>query len=178
MDQSIDLVPLVCMKCNTRIPAEINEVAWVCEQCGQGLLLDQIKGLVPQEVNYASEIVPNTKGKPYWVAEGHVSDLKRETYDQQSGEAEQFWSQPHRFFIPAYTSTLEDLLRQATALLLQPPTLQPGPSVHFEPVTMPVEDVMAGAEFIVMAIEAGRKDKLKNVDFALQLSSPVLWILP
>jgi hypothetical protein len=29
-----------------------------------------------------------------------------------------------------------------------------------------------------MAVEAGRKDQLKSIDFELQLSKPVLWILP
>jgi hypothetical protein len=43
---------------------------------------------------------------------------------------------------------------------------------------MHLEDVSAAAEFIVMAIEAGRKDKLKELDFSLKLSTPVLWILP
>jgi hypothetical protein len=30
---------------------------------------------------------------------------------------------------------------------------------------------------MVVAVEAGRQDKLKNVDFSLNLSPPALWIL-
>jgi hypothetical protein len=43
---------------------------------------------------------------------------------------------------------------------------------------MDVKDVAAAAEFIVVAIEAGRPDRLKKVDFQLKLTQPTLWILP
>ena len=177
MDQPVELIPLVCPKCNAYIPAEVDEVAWVCAQCGQGLYLDEDKGLLPQEINFSPGIAPGARGKPYWVADGRVT-LSRETYGGQTGEAEVFWSQPRRFFIPAFTCTLENMLSQGTSLLLQPPALQPGPPARFEPVTLPLVGVASPAEFIVMAIEAGRTDKLKKVEFNLQLTPPVLWILP
>ncbi|MEW5867890.1 MAG: hypothetical protein AB1894_01335 [Chloroflexota bacterium] len=180
MDKPIDLVPLVCFKCSTPVPAEIEEVAWVCPQCGQGLSLHQEKGLAPLEVKYAANIPANSVGKPYWVAEGQVA-LQRESYGsagRQDSEAHQFWSQPRRFYVPAFTCSLENLLNLGTRLLLQPPGLQEGPPAHFEPVTLPVDDVAPTAEFIVMAIEADRKDKLKKVEFSLKLGPVVLWILP
>jgi len=34
------------------------------------------------------------------------------------------------------------------------------------------------AEFIVLGLEAARKDKLMSVEFGLDLESPELWILP
>ncbi len=179
MDRPIDLVPLVCPKCNTSVPAQPDEVAWMCAQCGQGLILDVEKGLAPLEIHFAAGIAQNASGKPYWVADGTVTNLRRETYGSSSaGESERFWSQPHRFFVPAFSSTLENLLSQGTSLLLQPPGLQPGSPARFEPVILPVEDIAPTAEFIVMAIEAARKDKVKKLDFTLQLSPAILWILP
>jgi hypothetical protein len=180
VDKAIELVPLVCVRCSTPVPAELDEVAWVCAQCGQGLLLEET-GLQALEVHYMAGIPANSKGKPYWVTQGQVSSLQREKYGsggKEAQEAEAFWGQPRRFFVPAYSATLENLLAQATQLLLQPPALQEGPASPFEAVTLAVEDVRPAAEFIVMAIEAGRKDKLKKMNFSLQLSSPVLWILP
>jgi hypothetical protein len=38
--------------------------------------------------------------------------------------------------------------------------------------------VRATAEFIVMAVEAERKDDLKEIRFKLELDPPILWILP
>lgn len=178
MDRPVELIPLVCSKCNRPVPAEPGQVAWACEQCGQGLLLDESKGLVPLEICYAAGINPNTKGKPFWVAEGRVT-LHREMYAGNSErEAQAFWSQPRRFFVPAYVTQLNSLVEAGVSLLYKQPDLQPGPAAAFEPVVLQVEDIQPAAEFIVMAVEAGRKDKLKEVNFNLQLSAPVLWILP
>jgi hypothetical protein len=41
-----------------------------------------------------------------------------------------------------------------------------------------MEDFQPVAEFIILAIEASRKDALKRADFSLMLSQPALWILP
>lgn len=180
MDKPVELIPLICPRCSTPVPAESGEVAWVCSQCGEGWSLEEERGLAPLRVEFSAGIAPNNSGKPYWVVEGQVS-LQRQSFgsnQQQSSEAEVFWRQPRRFLIPAYTCTLEELLDLGTRMLLQPPALQPGSPAHFEPATLAPEDLQATAEFIVMAIEASRKDKLKQVDFNLRLSSPVLWVLP
>lgn len=179
MDRSVQLIPLVCVKCQTPVSAQAGEVAWVCGQCGQGLLLDESQGLVPLEVNYAAGIAPNTPGKPFWVTEGRVAFAKRQTYSgNEDRDAQNFWGQPRRFFVPAFNSLLETLLGLGSKLLEQPPALQPGPAARFEPVTLALEDVKPLAEFIVMALEAGRKDRLREIQFSLELSNLVLWVLP
>jgi hypothetical protein len=178
MAQSVELIQLVCIRCKTPLPAEPNEAAWVCAQCGQGMRLDEDKGLVEQFVNFAAGIPNGARGKPFWVADGSVA-LQRDTYSgNQSREAELFWSQPKRFYVPAYALPLDTLLATGTDYLLKPPVVQPGSPTSFEPVILPVEDVRSTVEFIIMAVEAGRKDMLKNVQFSLQLSDPVLWVLP
>ena len=144
------------------------------------MALDQQRGLVPIPVYYSAGIPASADGKPYWVVDGQAT-LRRETYrsnSQSAREAEQFWSQPRRFFIPAYETPLDVLLSQAVKLLVQQPTLQAGAAARFEPVTLALEDIQPAAEFIVMAVEAARKDMLKNVDFQVKLGSPALWILP
>jgi hypothetical protein len=154
-------------------------VAWACAQCGQGLLLDEQHGLVPLEIHYAAGIPPNTPGKPFWVAEGKVHLQGRQTYSgREERDAQAFWSSARRFFLPAFSAPLETLLSLGMNSLLQPPALPPGPPAHFEPVTLWPEDLQSAAEFIIMAIEAGRKDKLKELNFTLELSDPALWILP
>ena len=180
MDRPIELVPLVCIQCSTAIPAGVEEVAWVCAQCGQGMVLDEAHGLEALDIHYAADIPQNSTGKPYWVADGQVT-LERVTYSS-AGEhreaAEQFWGQARQFFVPAFQAPLESLLEVAKAMLLNPPRLSSGPATPFEAVTLKREDLSAAAEFIVMAIEAERKDKIKRIDFELKLSKPVLWILP
>lgn len=178
MAQTIDLVPLVCIRCNTAIPANPDEVAWVCAQCGQGNLLDEEKGLTLVEVNYSASLLPKGKGRPFWVVDGQVT-LRRQTYGgNEEREAQQFWGQPRRFFVPAFACPLEALLELGQSLLLRPPVLEAGPPAPVEAIVLALDDVRAAVDFIVMAVEAGRKDKLKAVDFEVQLSTPALWVLP
>ncbi len=179
MGQQTELVPLVCSKCNSPVPAEPDEVAWVCSQCGQGLLLDETRGLSPMEVNFVQGLSPNQPGRPFWVVNGTVTGLTRSTYKgNELPAAQAFWSQTRRFFIPAYDCRLEELLQLGTQMLAQPPALQSGPQARFAPVTLHTEDLPAAAEFVVMAIEASRKDQLRDCKFQLNLSQPVLWVLP
>ncbi len=178
MGGAVELIPLVCPKCSTPVPAQPDESAWVCAQCGQAMQLDSEAGLQPLEVHYAAGIPPNGQGKPYWVAEGRVT-MQRATYGgNQERESAQFWGQPRRFFIPAYNVSLQELLAQGMALLRQPPAPQPGPPAGFLPVVLPAADVRATAEFIIMAVEAERKDDLKEIRFELEIGAPILWVLP
>ena len=178
MEVPVELIALNCIRCGTPIPAEIEEVAWVCEQCDQGQQLGD-EGLRPLEIHYAQGIAPNQKGKPFWVCEGRVT-LQRDTYGRERSkkESQQFWSQPRKFVIPAFPYPVEKFSNDGVRWLQKPPSLQPGPVSQFEPVTVAVEDVRTWADFLVMALEAARKDKVKKIQFKLELTEPELWILP
>ena len=63
-------------------------------------------------------------------------------------------------------------------LLQRPPDRQEGPPATFAPVVLSPEDLTAAAEFIVLAVEAARKDKLRQARVKVVLESPSLWILP
>ena len=142
------------------------------------MLLDESKGLVPLEIHYAAGIPPNGIGKPFWVAEGQVT-VVRDTYSgDKSADAQRFWGDGRRFILPAFAGTLDNLLSYSLQYLQQPPVMQPGPVARFEPVTLSPGDLAAAAEYLVMAIEAGRKDSLKVVSVGVTLSAPALWILP
>lgn len=180
MDRPVELIPLACIKCSTPVPASTEEVAWVCIQCGQGLLLDEVRGLAPLEVNYSNAVPPGSLGRPFWVAEGRTA-IQRSTFGSRGGQskdAQRFWAQPRVFFVPAFAASLETLVSIGVDLLMKPPILQAGPPVSFQPVVLPVEDVRAAADFIVLAIEAGRKDKVKEIQHTIELLTPVLWVLP
>ena len=179
MDRPVELIPLLCLKCAAPLQAGTDEIAWACENCGQGQILDEEQGLIPLGIFFSAEIPLGTVGKPFWVTEGKAN-LQREAFGvfgKQTGEAERFWGQPRQFFIPAFSNSLESLIATGKRLLIDPPILQPGPPVQFEPVTLHKEDVLSAVEFIIVGIEAGRKDKVKKVDYSLDLTEPVLWIL-
>lgn len=179
MSTPVSLIPLTCRQCSTPVPAALDEVAWVCAQCGTGLLLDENHGLTNLNVHYAAGIAPNVKGRPFWVARGTVA-LDRKAYNvfDKDKEAQAFWSNPRQFFIPAYSAHLSEIIDTGIARLNTPPDLTAGPAVDFHPVTQRIEDIRALAEFIIVGYEALRKDDVEEINFKLTLEPPELWILP
>ena len=183
MSQSVELVPMYCLKCQTPVPAKVEETVWVCSACGQGLLLDPDKGLLALEIHTASGTpgtgAQNVPGHPYWVATGRVTLSRATFHGDQTGEMQAFWAQPRRFIIPAYALELEEITRLGVNLVRQSPVLTPAASpAPFHPVVLMPEDLRPLAEFIVLTIEAERKDALKELTFTLELEPPELWILP
>ena len=174
------LQPLQCLKCQSPILAEIDEVAWLCPTCGQAAYIDekQASGLSPIEIHFADGIQPGQRGRPFWVAQAVVA-VQRETYSgNENRQALEFWQKPRIFFVPAYTCTLEQMISQGMQLLKQPVSMMQGQVCQFEPITLAFEDVRPMAEFIVMGIEAERRDMLKSVTLQLNLAPPTLWIIP
>src|SRR5512146_2859668 len=106
----IRLVSLLCAKCRAPITAQPDEIAWVCEQCGQGLLLNAAPVAGPNEsatqlldVFFSNAVKSGQKGRPFWVAQGQVSLTDRQTYKgDESRAAREFWAAPRLFYVPAW----------------------------------------------------------------------------
>jgi len=183
MSAPVELVPLQCVKCATSIAAQPDEVLWVCETCGQAQILNAGQTLEPLTIHYSSWLPQQGVGKPVWVAAGSAA-LQREIYGKifngdKTEEMRAFWSVPRWFFIPAYSLPLDSLLQTGVEKILSPQPLQEGgPRLPFLPVTVLPEDVKPLAEFVVLALEADRKDNLRTLNFDLQLQPPELWIFP
>lgn len=183
MAQTIQLTPLLCPGCRTALPARADEIVWRCPGCGRGWQLaaddprDEL-GLAPLAIQFSARLDARAVGRPFWVADGRVA-VRRDTYGgNQQREAEAFWAQPRRFCVPAFACPLTDLVALGMEAFHRPPELTPGPATAFAPVTLPRSDVADLAEFIVVGLEAGRRDQLKSLQFAVQLAEPALWILP
>lgn len=182
-DKPVTLLPLVCLRCTAPVPANPGEVAWVCGTCGQGLLLNESAGpgdkpLRPLEVRFSTGVRPGQTGRPFWVAQGQADISRRDTYKgNEQRAASQFWAAPRPVFIPAWECALDEVLALGSALLKNPPALQPGSPCPFLPVVTAPEDIHALAEFLVVALEAERRDALKYLGFTLRLGPPELWIL-
>jgi hypothetical protein len=179
VSETVRLIPLLCPKCQTPVPAQPDEVAWVCEQCRAGMLLSEEKGALPLEVFFSAGIPQNGTGLPFWVARGIVKPLSRKTYrGDNSRDMNEYWAKPRLFYVPAYACKLDDMLAAGTKLLSEPITMQPGSPTRFQPVTLPPEGCKPVAEFIVMSVEAARGDSLKELLMDVELDPPQLWILP
>lgn len=175
---SVQLVPMTCIKCATPLRAEEAEIAWTCEKCEQGMLLTA-NGLAPLTVRWAATAgTTGIKWWPFWSFTGTVRFARRDSFGGRS-EPDKLWGDPQQFFIPAYAASLQALETIGAELLkkrLRPapgPAAGPLPACAFFP-----EDARHAAEFVVLTIEADRKDKLKSVEFTIQASEPELWVLP
>lgn len=175
----VRLLPMLCIQCGQPVMANPEEIAWVCDTCQRGMLLGDDGSLQPLEVFFSASLAPRAQGRPFWVTQAQVSITERTTYkNDRSREAAEFWSVPRLFFIPAYQAALEDVVSQGMNLLTRPVSINPGPPAPFLPVVTPQDDIHPLAEFIILSLEAGRKDALKTIKFHLNLENPQLWILP
>jgi len=50
----VSLIPMLCTRCQTPVEAHPDEVFWVCQNCGQGLLVSDEKGLAAQVFHYGA----------------------------------------------------------------------------------------------------------------------------
>jgi hypothetical protein len=143
------------------------------------MVLSDERGVLPQVVHYAAGIAPNAVGKPVWVTIGQAT-LQRETYSGNNNRnMREFWAQPRVFYIPGYNLPLNELAESGVRLLREPPVFQEtGSSAAFIPVTVHPEDIQPLAEYLLLALEAGRPDHLRSLTFTLQLGTPELWIFP
>jgi hypothetical protein len=161
------------------VPAKPEEVAWVCEQCGQGLLLNEEKGLVAQDLFFSAQIAQNGIGHPYWVSRGQVTITNRQTYKgDQTKAAMEFWASQHLFFVPAWNVSVEEVVSSGVKLLRSPLGIQPGGRTRLYGVVLAPRDVRPLAEFMVMSIEADRSDAMRELLFKLDLDPPQLWVMP
>jgi hypothetical protein len=183
MATSIELVLLKCIQCGTPVPANEDEAAWTCAQCGQGMQLTEA-GLAPLAVNWAAARPGATQLRwlPFWVFTGAVTFLRRETYGGSlfgGGQPDKLWDSPRRFYVPAYPAALQEIETLGADLTRRQPRLAPGPAAGaLSQCTLFPDDARRAAEFVVLTIEADRKDKLRQVDFTLSLQDPMLWVLP
>jgi hypothetical protein len=179
MTAPVRLIALLCLRCSQPLPAGVDEVAWVCSNCLQGQLLNPDGELAAVEFHFDAGLKAGAPGKPFWVAVGRVTNLMRKRFKgDNSKEMQRFWASPRRFYVPAYDTTLEEGVAVGLEWIEAQPPLTPGPPVNFQPVTVLPDDVRALAEFIVLAVEAARKDKLSLLQFDLELDEAELWILP
>ncbi len=178
MSPSVELVGLQCIRCGTPVPAEADQVAWICANCGQGLLLDEAAGLVPLRVHFAAGTRrKGPAGRPFWVAAGVVRISSRQSYGRDA-EPDPLWAGRVRFVIPAFSTSLEQAVAWGTDFLGRPPDLTPGEPGELEPVTVDPAAVHPLARFVVLSVEASRRDKLEQIAFVLDLDPSELWCLP
>lgn len=120
---------------------------------------------------------------PFWIFRGRVKISVRETQGGRSRDkdAAGLWGVERRFFVPAWELSIHAAQDIGSRMIQRPTSFTKidrpeGASLQTAVVTP--KDGKNLIEFIVLAIEARRKDWLRDLKFELDVGEPKMWALP
>ena len=177
------LLLLRCPKCNHALAPGQDDRVIQCPNCRVAVAVDE-GGLTLLAAQYAAPtVVQPPAWLPFWVYRGRVTIKQRRTQGGRSAErdAQAFWAQPRRVYIPAWACELLEARDLVAALLEKQLFLEavvPPEEAAFEPAVVTPADARKLLELVIVPLEAERNDYLESFDFDLNLESEALWLLP
>ena len=177
------LLLLRCPRCNHALTPGNDDVVVQCANCHAAVAIGE-GGLQLLPAQYATATQPRPETwLPFWVYRGQVTITSRRIQGGRSAtdEAQKFWAQPRRIYIPAWACELADARDLITELLEKQPTLStitPPEDAAFLPAAITTEDGRKLLELVIVTLEAQRKDWMESLKYDLRLDSEALWLLP
>ncbi len=179
------LLLLRCPNCTNPLTPDNDDVVVTCNRCQKAVAIEE-DGPRLIDVRYAVKAgyKPDTQAwLPVWVFEGQVTIHLRETQGRSRSvekEVADLWGVTRRLFVPAWDLSLSTAQEVGQRMVLQQPAFQfidrPA-EASLAPATVTREDALRLLEFVVLAIEARRKDWLKNIRFELTAGEPEMWAI-
>jgi hypothetical protein len=174
------LIMLRCPSCSQELTPGEEDLIVLCAQCGAAIEFAE-DGLHPIDIRYAASGSKKTEWRPWWVFNGQVSLVRRETQSgNQRDEALRFWEKVTRLYVPAWELSLQAVREAGLAQLKAQPPLQAMPrpaGARCAPVVVSASDARQLLDYLVLTVEAGRKDWLKDLQFTVEVGLPELWAL-
>jgi len=179
------LLPLRCPQCGQKLEPRHNEVVVTgCQHCQAAVHVSQ-NGLRAVEVTYAAPITDQVAAwLPFWVFDGRVKMLRRDAQGRSKGadeDAAKMWGSPRRLYAPAWHTRAGQARQIGSKLIQQQPTFQlidrPQDVFIRETIITP-EDALKLLDFIILTIEARRKDELSKIDYQIEAGPPQMWAIP
>lgn len=178
------LLALRCPTCAQSLKPQNPEVIVLRCDCGTAVSLSDT-GLSTTNLQFAAPIVEKFDAwLPLWVFNGRVNITSRQTQGrnrQAQQDSEQLWNHPRRLYVPAWDLPTETASQLGGDLVQRQPsferTTRPDNLPFIEAVVTP-EDALKLLEFVVLNVEAARKDWLKDLQFHIETTTPQLWAIP
>jgi hypothetical protein len=180
------LILLRCPNCGEPLNPANDDVMIPCSNCFTPVAIT-VNGPQKMTVRYAVPGKRSVSGKrwfPFWVYEGRARILRRETQGgSRSGrkESEKLWGATRLLYVPAWELDLHNAQEIGSQLIQEQPEIrfvdQPE-KAQLLPATVTPKDAQKLLEFVVLAIEARRRDWLKDLEFDLEVNEPELWGMP
>ena len=179
------LLALKCPVCGQRLAPKHDHVVVVeCEQCSTAVSINTDTGISQTAVQYAQTKENAEAWLPMWVFDARVNITSRRTRgrDGRSEKASQaLWSSTRQLFVPAWTLNMQTARQLGTKLIENQPQLQAAERPSGASMTEMIvheEDALKLLEFIILSIEAERKDWLTDLKFDIQTNATNLWVVP
>ena len=177
------LLLLRCPRCNHALTPGNDDVIVQCANCRAAVAIGE-GGLQLLPAQYVGPTQPRPETwLPFWVYRGQVTITSRRIQGGRSAtdEAQAFWAQPRRIYIPAWACELAEARDLIADLLEKQPTLSaiaPPEEAAFLPAAITTEDGRKLLELVIVTLEAQRKDWMESLKYDLRLDSEALWLLP
>ncbi|MFZ0545091.1 MAG: hypothetical protein WAM60_06620 [Candidatus Promineifilaceae bacterium] len=180
------LIALRCPTCSEPLAVENDDVVVACGHCQEMVAIAQ-NGPVKMAVRFAvadGRQPPGNQWVPFWVFNGRAVIVRRETQGgggSAEKESRRLWESPRALYVPAWEIAMNTAQSIGSRLIEQQPNFQPierPEGVQLVSATVTPGDARKLLEFIVLAIEARRKDWLKNLVFNLEVGEPQMMALP
>lgn len=177
------LLLLRCPKCNHALTPGQDDQVIQCPNCRVAVGINE-GGLTLLPAQYVAPTVEEPASwLPFWVYRGKVTIKSRKTQGGRSAEkdAQAFWAQPRRVYIPAWACELIEARDLVEDLLEKQPVMEaviPPEGAAFEPAVVTPADARKLLELVIVSLEAERDDWMESLDYDLRLESEALWLLP
>lgn len=173
---------LICPECAQWLSPKPDDIVLACPRCFTAIILENSGLRSLSAVMHAASSSTDAAWYPFWTFQGQVQFTARETQSgDKSKDAQQFWQTARRFFIPAWNLDMWQARDLGMELLQKPPQLtilNASPESTFHSATLSREDALKLVDFIILTLEAERKDMLRKLQFKLTIDDPTLWLLP
>ena len=181
----MQLVALKCPTCGQNLKPQRNEAVVVsCGECKTAVSLHQ-SGIKAIDAKYAAPSSNNVEAwLPLWVYTGRVNIKRRESQGGSKGadkDAAKLWESAQRLFVPAWQEPVvqaREIGSQFVVRQLVFETIDPTDNMMMQEATITPEDGLKLLDFIVLSLEADRKDWLEDLKFEIQTTGHELWAIP
>lgn len=178
------LLLLRCPNCARPLAPDNDDIVYMCTNCYTPVSLTE-GSLNVAQVRFALPAEGDIRAQqwlPFWVFEGQVHILNRETQGRSEDKASVVqWAKPLRMFVPAWEISMQVAQDVGTRLIQRQPAIRfierPEAGYMIAAVVSP-DDALSLLEFVILAIEARRRDWLKALDFRIDAGEPDLWAMP
>lgn len=180
------LLLLRCPVCGEGLKPRNEDIIFGCPNCQAAVSLTD-QGIHQTEVRYAEperDLSEVTHWLPIWVFNARVHIKSRETQGgsgKHREEAERMWQEPRRLYVPAWEQPVPQARQQGHQMVLRQTVWNPIERPAGAVITAAVidqQDARQFLNFIILSIEAERKDWLRDLKFDIEAGSAVLWAVP